>query len=71
MTSRRWLLLALLAAALAVARRGLGGDAGILGLLWLLLAIGLWGAQGLVAGLPLAALTWIALGLVAAGAARR
>ncbi len=65
------LLLALLAAALVVARRGLAGDAGILGLLWLLLAVGLWGAQGLVAGLPLAALTWIALGLVAAGASRR
>ena len=36
-----------------------------LGLLWLLLAVGLWGAQGLVTGIPLAALTWLALGLAA------
>jgi hypothetical protein len=37
-----------------------------LGALWLLLAVGLWGAQGLVTGIPLAALTWLAFGLVAA-----
>jgi hypothetical protein len=36
-----------------------------LGLLWLLVAVGLWGAQGLVTGIPLAALTWLALGLAA------
>jgi hypothetical protein len=35
------------------------------GLLWLLVAVGLWGAQGLVTGIPLAALTWLALGLAA------
>lgn len=37
-------------------------------LLWLLLALGLWGAQGLVTGIPLAALTWLALGLAASDA---
>jgi len=35
-----------------------------LGLFWLLLALGLWAALGLVAGVPLDALTWLALGLV-------
>jgi hypothetical protein len=35
----------------------------------LLLALGLWGAQGLVAGLPLDALTWLGLGLAATAAA--
>ena len=35
-------------------------------LLWLLVASGLWTAQGLVAGIPLDALTWLALGLAAA-----
>ncbi|HSL66170.1 MAG TPA: O-antigen ligase family protein [Gaiellaceae bacterium] len=61
------LLVALLGAALALARRN---PAGVLGLLWLLLCVGLWGAQGLVAGIPLGALTWIAIGLLASGAAR-
>jgi O-antigen ligase len=36
---------------------------------WLLLAMGTWTAVGLVAGVPLDALTWIALGLAAAAAA--
>jgi hypothetical protein len=36
----------------------------------LVLALGLWGAQGLVAGLPLDALTWLGLGLAVAAAAR-
>jgi hypothetical protein len=35
---------------------------------WLLLAMGTWTAVGLVAGVPLDALTWIALGLAAAAA---
>jgi len=35
-----------------------------LGLFWLLLALGLWAALGLVAGVPLDALTWLALGFV-------
>jgi hypothetical protein len=43
---------------------------GVLGLLWLLLCVGLWGAQGLVAGVPLAVLTWLALGLLVSGAAK-
>jgi O-antigen ligase len=46
-----------------------GSAAGVLALLWLLLALGVWLAQGLVTGIPLAALTWLALGLAAAGAA--
>jgi O-antigen ligase len=39
------------------------------GPLFLLVAMGIWSAQGLVAGLPLDALTWIALGLTVAAAA--
>lgn len=35
-----------------------------LGLFWLLLAAGLWTAVGLVAGLPLDAMTWLAVGFV-------
>jgi hypothetical protein len=51
-------------------RAALGGSAaGVLALLWLLLALGVWLAQGLVTGIPLAALTWFALGLAAVGAA--
>ena len=42
----------------------------LVGALWLLLAAGLWTAHGLVTGIPLAALTWIALGLVAAADVR-
>jgi O-antigen ligase len=43
--------------------------AGILSAAWLVLAMGTWTAVGLVAGVPLDALTWIALGLAAAAAA--
>jgi O-Antigen ligase len=39
------------------------------GLLWLLVAAGVWNGLGLVAGIPLDALTWLAFGLVAAAAA--
>jgi O-antigen ligase len=42
---------------------------GVLAGSWLLLVMGTWTAVGLVAGVPLDALTWIALGLAAAGAA--
>jgi hypothetical protein len=35
-----------------------------LGLFWLLLAAGLWTAVGLVAGLPLDAMTWLAVGFI-------
>jgi O-antigen ligase len=38
-----------------------------LGVCWLVLALGLWAAMGLVAGIPLDALTWLAIGTVAAG----
>ena len=38
-----------------------------LGVCWLVLALGLWTALGLVAGIPLDALTWLAFGTVAAG----
>jgi hypothetical protein len=37
----------------------------------ILAAMGIWGAQGLVAGIPLDALTWLGLGLAATAAARR
>jgi hypothetical protein len=37
----------------------------------ILSAMGIWIAQGLVAGIPLAALTWLALGLAATAAAER
>jgi O-antigen ligase len=36
-----------------------------------LAAMGIWGAQGLVAGIPLDALTWLGLGLAATAAAQR
>ena len=39
------------------------------GLLWLLVAAGVWNGLGLVAGIPLDALTWLSFGLIAAAAA--
>ena len=63
------LLAGLLASALVLARRSVGSATGVVGLLWLLLCIGLWGAQGLVAGIPLAVLTWLAVGFLVSGAA--
>jgi hypothetical protein len=41
----------------------------VLGVAWLVLALGLWTAFGLVAGVPLDALGWLALGTIAAGSA--
>jgi len=41
----------------------------ILGLLWLLVVAGVWNGLGLVAGIPLDALTWFAVGLIGAAAA--
>ena len=38
-----------------------------LGVCWLGLALGLWAAMGLVAGIPLDALGWLAIGTIAAG----
>jgi hypothetical protein len=40
-----------------------------LGVAWLVLALGLWTAFGLVAGVPLDALGWLALGTIATGSA--
>jgi hypothetical protein len=40
--------------------------AGAIALAWLLVALGAWNAVGLVAGIPLAALTWLAPGLALA-----
>jgi hypothetical protein len=39
----------------------------VLGVAWLGLALGLWLAFGLVAGVPLDALGWLAIGTIAAG----
>ena len=58
-------LIALAAAAIASGVRNLrASPSALLGLGWLAVAAGVWGGIGLVAGLPLGALTWIALGLV-------
>jgi O-antigen ligase len=70
-------LVALLALAIAAVALGLRAAVrappGILvpvvaGTLWLLVAAGVWNGMGLVAGIPLDALTWLGLGLVAAAA---
>jgi O-antigen ligase len=55
--------------ALKAALRGPPED-GAVAAFALVLALGLWGAQGLVAGLPLDALTWLGAGLAVAAAAR-
>jgi O-antigen ligase len=67
------LFAALYAAAGALALRAARDDptdTGLVGLLWLLVLLGVWGAQGLVVGIPMLALTTLALGLAAAGAGR-
>jgi O-antigen ligase len=59
------LLLGLAAAAVTAGIRGLrSSPAALVGLGWLCVAAGVWTGIGLVAGLPLEALTWIAFGLV-------
>jgi hypothetical protein len=65
------LLVATFGAGVWLAARGAlrGSPAGLLALLWLLLTVGLWLAQGLVTGIPLAGLTWLAFGLAVTGAA--
>jgi hypothetical protein len=55
-------LAALLLPAFVAARRGIG-DARVLGVALPLLALGVWNGYGLVAGIPLAALTWLAVGV--------
>jgi len=68
------LLVALFAAALvtgirhALRARPEAAYGATLGLFWLLLAAGLWSAVGLVAGLPLDAMTWLAFGFVSSSA---
>jgi O-antigen ligase len=58
-------LLALLGAAFALAARAWRSEHGRIAALWLLLVAWLWTAQGFVAGIPLDALTWLAVGLAA------
>ena len=58
-------LAALLVPGLVAVRRG-AGDARVLGVALTLLAVGAWNGYGLVAGIPLDALTWLAVGVAAA-----
>jgi hypothetical protein len=58
-------LAALLVPAGLAARRGFG-DARVLGIALPLLVLGVWNGYGLVAGIPLAALTWLSVGVAAA-----
>jgi O-antigen ligase len=41
-----------------------GALVALVGVGWFLLALGFWGAEGLIGGFPLEAMTWLALGLV-------
>lgn len=62
------LWVAVFAAAASLAARAaiaLSSTPGLLGLAWTALLLGLWSAQGYVAGIPLDALTWLAFGLAA------
>lgn len=58
-----------LATAGRVALRG-PPEVGLLAVLWLLVCLGVWNALGIIAGIPMDALTWLALGLSAAAAAQ-
>ncbi len=61
------LLVGLFAAAVRAALGGVrGSPAPLVGLAWLLVAAGVWAGIGLVPGIPLAALTFVALGLTSA-----
>jgi len=58
-------LVALFAVAVRAGARGArGSPVPVVGLAWLLVAAGVWAGIGLVPGIPLDALTWLALGLV-------
>ncbi len=60
-------LLALFGTAVAAALRGIrGSPVPLVGLAWLLVAAGIWSGIGLVPGIPLAALTFVALALTTA-----
>jgi O-antigen ligase len=69
------LFLGVFASGLAVAGRRAVGSAveqaapALVAGVWLLAAMGIWSAVGLVAGIPLDALTWLGLGLAAVAAA--
>ena len=41
-----------------------GAALALVPVLWLLMAIGIWNGLGIVAGIPLVAITWLSLGLV-------
>jgi O-antigen ligase len=64
-------LLALLGSGLAVGLRWAlrappaGAALALVPVLWLLMAVGIWNGLGIVAGIPLVAMTWLSLGLVA------
>jgi O-antigen ligase len=64
------LLVALIVAALVVAGRAalrappLDAFAATLGVVWFIALLGFWTAQGLIAGIPLDAMTWLALGAI-------
>lgn len=64
------LLLALIVAALAVGVRAAlrappaAAFAAALGTTWLVVLLGFWSAEGLVAGIPLEAMTWLAVGAI-------
>jgi O-Antigen ligase len=64
------LWLAPFALALVLALRANGPPGGV-AVFTILAAMGIWGGQGLVAGIPLDAATWLGLGLGATAAARR
>jgi len=61
------LVAAVFGSAAWLAARRISGSGAMIGLLWTLAVAGLWIAQGIVAGLPLDALTWLAFGLAARG----
>ena len=63
--------LAPFAAALALGLRSARREAGAIACLWLVFVLWCWTAQGFVAGIPLDALTWLAVGLAATAAAWR
>jgi hypothetical protein len=63
-----WLLPFVLALVLALRANAPPGAVAVFAVLS---AMGVWGGQGLVAGIPLDAVTWLAFGLAATAAAQR
>ena len=62
------LLVGFAAAAVAAGVRNLRtSPVALVGLGWIAVATGVWAGIGLVSGLPLDALTWLAIGLVTVG----